>query len=435
MSALVGESAPGAAVLVVHDGRAVHQKGYGLADISARVPIAATTTFDLASVSKQFTALAIMMLAERGNLTYDDPLTKFFPEFPNYASKITVRHLLNHTSGLPDYMSVFQKRPAGISSEPNSREAITMLAQIVEPRFAAGEKYEYSNSGYVVLAQIVEKVSGMTFPEFMKRNVFDPLGMSTTLVSDQIKAPSANRAISYAPEGAGFKNADYTPLNRIYGDGNVNTSVQDMYRWDQALYTERLVKPSSLEQAFTPAKLNNGSLTDYGFGWSIENRNGLRIVTHGGGWAGFRTFIMRVPSKQFSVVVLSNLGSFVPGAVAKRIASIYLPDKFPAKTSVAVDAATLASYVGKYELRPGFIIEISVDRGHLFAQPTNQPKLQFAAESQTRFYMLAMEDIGLTFNKGAGGKVTSLTLHQRGDQVARRLPNLRAVTGDPFPER
>src|SRR4030095_2792444 len=152
-----------------------HQKGYGLADIETRIPITTKTTFDLASVSKQFTAMAIMMLAERGKLSYDDTLTKFFPEFPSYAQKITVRHLLNHTSGLPDYMGVFrQARPAGIGDEPTSREAVTMLTKMSEPRFAPGDKWEYSNSGYVVLGQIVEKASGMTFPAFLKANVFDP---------------------------------------------------------------------------------------------------------------------------------------------------------------------------------------------------------------------------------------------------------------------
>ena len=327
MTTLVDAVAPGAAVLVVQDGKVVHQKGYGLANVETKSPITTTSTFDLASVSKQFTAMAIMMLAERGKLAYDDPLTKFFPEFPAYAARITVRHLLNHTSGLPDYMGVFRGRPAGISSEPTSREAVTMLAQIPEPLFAPGEKYQYSNSGYVVLGQIVEKASGTTFPAFLKTNVFDPLGMSTTIVSDQIMAPSKNRAVSYRPAGSGFSNADYTPLNRIYGDGNVNTSVEDMYKWDQALYTDRLVKQSTLAEAFTSTKLNNGALSDYGFGWGIETWLGRRAVSHGGAWAGFRTYIMRFPEERFSIIVLSNAANFNPGAAARRIAGVYLGDK------------------------------------------------------------------------------------------------------------
>jgi len=423
VSSLVGAATPGAAVIVIHDGKVVHKSGYGLADVEAKAPITTATTFDLASVSKQFTAMAIMILAERGKLGYADPLTKFFPEFPAYASRITVRHLLNHTSGLPDYMEVFQKRPAGISSEPTSREAITMLAQLQEPRFAPGDKWEYSNSGYVVLAQIAEKASGTPFPAFMKANVFDPLGMTSTIVSDQVKAPSVKRAVSYAPAGGGFRNADYTPLNKIYGDGNVNTSVEDMAKWDQALYADRLVRQSTLAEAFTPAKLNNGSMTSYGFGWTIETVNGLRVLSHGGGWAGFRTHILRIPAERFTVIVLSNVANFTPGPVGRRVANVYLGDKVPVKPVVSVDPKTLATYAGRYELRPGLVIEVTVEAGALVATPTGQAKQRLAAESQTKFYIIASEDIGMTFNTDASGKVTSMTLHQRGDHLAKRLPD------------
>ena len=437
MSALVGAATPGAAVIVIRDGKVVHQKGYGLADVDAKTPITTSTTFDLASVSKQFTAMAIMLLAERGKLAYTDPLTKFFPEFPAYAAKITVRHLLHHTSGLPDYMEVFAKRPAGISAEPTAREAITMLAQVAEPRFAPGDRWQYSNSGYVVLGQIAEKASGMSFPAFMKAHVFDPLGMASTIVSDEIKAPSPNRAVSYAPAGPGFRNADYTPLNRIYGDGNVNTSVEDMFKWDQALYTERLVKQATLAEAFTPAKLNNGSMTEYGFGWAVSTVNGLQVLSHGGGWAGFRTTITRIPSERFSVVVLSNLATFTPGPVARRIANVYLGDTMPVKPVVRVDPKTLATYVGKYELRPGLVIDVALEQETLIATPTGQPKLRLAAESDTKFYVIASEDIGMTFNKDAAGKVASLTLHQRGDHLAKRLPDGgardRAGVSGPYP--
>src|SRR5262245_28542528 len=240
MSRLVGSSSPGAAVLVINDGTVMHEKGYGLANLKEKLPITTTSTFDLASVSKQFTAMAIMMLAERGKLDYEDRLTKFFPEFPSYASQITVRHLLTHTAGLPNYITLFWRHPAGISGEPSSREVITMLSRAPQPLFLAGDRYEYSNSGYVVLAQIVEKASGLSFPEFMRVNVFEPLGMHTTIVSGQMR--SMNRAVGYRRAGRGFTSFGYTPLYRIYGDRNVYTSVEDMYMWDQALYTDRLGK-------------------------------------------------------------------------------------------------------------------------------------------------------------------------------------------------
>ena len=329
MASWVERDGPGAAVIVIQDGKIMHQRGYGLANRETKEPITINTTFDLASVSKQFTAMAIMMLSERGKLAYSDPLTKFFPEFPAYATKITVRHLLNHTSGLPDYMEVYEKRSGAKGFEPTSREALAMLAEVKAPLFEPGAKFEYSNSGYMVLGQIVEKASGASFPAFLKTNIFDPLGMTSTIVSDQIKAPSPNRAISYKVSWLMFTNADYSPLNKIYGDGNVNTSVQDMYKWDQALYTDRLVKQSTLAEAFSPAKLNNGSTSDYGFGWRTADRNGVHILAHGGSWAGFRTYIIRVPSERFSIVVLSNSADFTPGVAAARIARLYLGDKFP----------------------------------------------------------------------------------------------------------
>lgn len=324
------ERGPGAAVAVILDGRVVHQKSYGLADVERSLPIASATTFDIGSVSKQFTAMAIMMLAESGTLSYEDPLTKFFPNFATHGAKITVRHLLNHTSGLPDYRSLFERNPAGIGAEPSSQEIIALLARAGALRFVPGERYEYSNSGYVVLAQIVEKAAGLSFPQFLKSTVFEPLGMGSTIVSDQIMAPAVMRAISYEPANGTFRNADYSPLNRIYGGGNVNSSLDDMVKWAQVLYTERLVKHNALEEAFTPGTLNNGSSTTYGFGWLIGTINGRRVLSHGGAWAGFRAYIMRIPSERFRLIVLSNVATAVnPGAVGREIAIMYLGDRIP----------------------------------------------------------------------------------------------------------
>lgn len=325
IAGLLRSDGPGAAVLVVADGKVVHQKGYGLANLSTRAPITPGTTFDLASVSKQFTAMAIMILAERGQLKYSDSLTRFFPEFPAYASRITVRHLLTHTSGLPDYMDVYRQRADG--SEPSSRDVAGMIASVDTPYFAPGRKFEYSNSAYVLLAQIVEKVSGMPFPEFMRANVFDPLGMSSTMVSDQIKAPSPNRAVSYDSWwmfGWRYRDDDYTPLNRIYGDGNVNTSLEDMARWVGALCGESLVKQATLAEAFEPMRLNDGKSSPYGFGWRLLEWDGQRVFQHGGAWAGFRSNIVLVPPCRLTVVVLSNSKLFKVAEAAQEITRYYL---------------------------------------------------------------------------------------------------------------
>ena len=329
LATVVPKDGPGAAVMVISNGRVVHQKGYGYAEVETRRPIDARTTFDLASVSKQFTTMAIMMLAERGKLSFDDTITKFFPELPPYASRITLRHLMTHTSGMPDYMSAFRRNPGSYSTEPTSREVIAMLAQIPQPDFPAGAKYEYSNSGYVVLGQVAEKVAGVPLPQFMKTEIFDRLGMSSTILSDQVRAPSPNRAISYRLDGGSYRNADYSPLNRIYGDGNVNTSLEDMFKWDQALYTDTLLPQRALEQAFQPMMLNDGKRSGYGFGWRITSWNRHRMLTHGGSWAGFRTGIVRVPSERLTVVVLANAASMRSTDLASTIASYWLGPRAP----------------------------------------------------------------------------------------------------------
>jgi CubicO group peptidase (beta-lactamase class C family) len=224
---------PGVAILVIENGKTVYQKGFGAADLKTGRLIAPDTAFDLASVTKQFTALAILQLAEKGKLSLDDSLRKFYPEFPAYADRITVRHLLNHTSGLPDYIELFLKsgklkengEPGGY--EPTNGDVIKLLAEQKEPRFAAGERWEYSNSGYAVLAKIVEKAAGESFPQYIGENIFKPLKMTQTVVYNEKKPKISNRATSYRKKGDIYEDVDYTPLNLIYGDGSINSTLED----------------------------------------------------------------------------------------------------------------------------------------------------------------------------------------------------------------
>jgi CubicO group peptidase (beta-lactamase class C family) len=290
----------------------------------------------LASVSKQFTAMAIMILAERGKLSYDDPLSKFFPEFPKYADTITVRHLLNHVAGFPEYEELFmnlgkvdRKWPRSTTTppsayEPTARDALLLLATNASPRFPAGQRFEYSNSGYMVLGQIVEQASKQRYAQFLRENIFLPLGMTETAVYDETKPAIPNRASSYRSTNQTYQQIDYTPFNFIYGEDNVVTTLNDLYKWDQALYTEKLVRAATLQLAFTPGTLNDGSRTDYGFGWRIAPVLGLPALGHSGSWIGFRTIILRFPEKRTTVVVLANREDFPVGTVAQEIAAIYL---------------------------------------------------------------------------------------------------------------
>jgi CubicO group peptidase (beta-lactamase class C family) len=330
---------PGVAVLVIKDGKVLLKKGYGLASLETKKPIGPDTAFLLGSITKPFTAMAIMILAERKKLHYDDPLSKFFPEFPPYAEKVTIRHLLNHTAGFPEYDDLFVKSgkmdsdwPRSAKSkpsrfEPTSKDALQILSQEKELQFTPGDQYKYSNSGYMILAQIVEKVSGKSFAQFLQQEIFQPLSMKRSRLYDETRPAIKNRATSYKLAEGVYQEIDYAPQNAVYGEDNIYTTVEDMYYWDQALSRNKLVSAATLKEAFTPGQLNNGETTNYGFGWFVRKTPGQDRLWHLGGWLGFRTAILRLPDLRFTVVVLSNLAQCRPGEIAGGISRIYLDDK------------------------------------------------------------------------------------------------------------
>jgi CubicO group peptidase (beta-lactamase class C family) len=325
---------PGAAVLVVQGGQVVHKKGYGLADIKSKTPIRPDTSFLLGSATKSFTALSIMILADRRELSYDDSLLRFFPRFPRYAREITIRNLLHHTAGLAEYDDLFRSAgkidgnwPRSIRSmpspfEPTSRQTLHLLAAPEKLKFYPGEDYRYSNSGYVVLAQIVEKVSGRRFRKFVDREIFQPRGMENSPVYDETQPKVEKRASSYSWKEGKYRNVDYTPLNFIYGEDGIYTTLDDMVRWIKTIDEQKLVKPKTWQEAFTPGQLNNGKFTDYGFGWFVE----ADYVWHNGEWLGFRSYIAHHPKAGLNVVVLSNCKELNASSLGAEVAEIYQGD-------------------------------------------------------------------------------------------------------------
>jgi len=316
------QAAPGAAVIVVRDGIVVKEGGYGLADLERRVPIDADTAFRLGSVSKQFTATAIMLLAEEGRLRYDDPITRFLPELSRIGRGVTIRHLLTHTAGLPDYYDVMVEI-SGVE-RPRTRHALDVFAAWGEPLFAPGERYEYSNPGYELLALIIERASGQSYASFMEQRIFSPVGMSSSVVFDESLPRIERRAYGYRRAGDGFEIDDDDPLNYVVGSGGVYSSAKDLQRWDQALHEEQIVSGETLAAAFRPARLNSGERFPYGFGWSLESHLGRRRVSHGGAWVGFQTFIARYVDDGLTVIVLSNLAETDAEGLADSIARLYL---------------------------------------------------------------------------------------------------------------
>jgi CubicO group peptidase (beta-lactamase class C family) len=263
----VGDS-PGAAVMVIENGEILFEGGFGLANLESRTPITPQSAFRLASVSKQFTAMAVMILAERGQLAYDDELVEHLPELASYGDDITLRHLLAHLGGL---------------------RAMEFLAGWGEPLFEAGDRYEYSNPGYEMLALVVERVSGQTFRVFLEENIFEPLGMHSAVVRDSSEPEIANRVYGYSRKEDTFVLSDDHVLNHIIGSGGVYASVRDLALWDEALYTETLVRRSTLEEAWSPVRLNDGEEYPYGFGWRLGPNGALgRRVAHAGRMGGFQ---------------------------------------------------------------------------------------------------------------------------------------------------
>lgn len=331
--------------MIIRDGRVEYRRSFGFADLAARTSITPDTQFLLASVTKQFTAMAIMILAERHKLQYDDTLAKFCPEFPAYARAITIRNLLNHTSGLPEYDDLLgvtnyetyfrsSKSPPA-EHEFTSAEILRLLSRQEKLRFAPGEKFEYSSSGYVLLGQIIERVSGERYADFMKENIFDPLEMRDTLVVDERKQRVPRLALGYAKRDGKWQDITYSPENSVYGEDGIYSTLNDLYKWDQALYSERLVSRSTREMAFTPARTSDGQEirteilprpNSYGFGWFISSIRGERTIEHSGGWSGYGTYILSVPSRRLTAIVLMNsLNDDVP-QIAEEMIEIAFAD-------------------------------------------------------------------------------------------------------------
>lgn len=313
--------APGAGVMVIKRGRVLYKKAYGLANLEDRIPSATVTNYRLASLTKQFTAMAIMILAERKKLSYHDRLTDFFPDFPSYGQQITVRHLLNHTSGLIAYEDLI---PAGTTEPLKDRDVLKLLKQQDHTYFPPGSKFRYSNSGYALLALIVEAASGTSFAEFLKRNIFDPLQMTGTVAYEKGISTVPNRAYGYSQRGNSFERTDQSLTSSVLGDGGIYSSVEDLYKWDQALDATRLVSPMTLKEAFTPGIVTDDESTGYGFGWFIGKYGDRKTVWHYGETIGFSTAIERIPEQRLTVIVLVNRSNSRPTEIARRIIDMYL---------------------------------------------------------------------------------------------------------------
>ena len=316
------EKGPGAAVMIIKDGNIIISEGYGSANLESETPISIESNFRLASITKQFTAMCIMILKNKGQLNYETTLTDIFESFPSYGNTITIRHLLNHTSGLVDYESLILDDAI---EQVSDMDVYTMMLGLNSTYFTPGTDYRYSNSGYAVLAMIVEEKSGLSFAEFLEENIFLPLEMNNSIAHQEGLSNITNRAYGYSQGYEGYNLDDQSLTSAVLGDGGIYTSLNDMFRWDQSLYVDTLIPFTILNEAFTSGELLNGEKTGYGFGWRIDSYFYRKRIHHTGSTRGFRNVFMRFPDQQISILILTNRNSGSPINIAEKIAD-YLFD-------------------------------------------------------------------------------------------------------------
>jgi CubicO group peptidase (beta-lactamase class C family) len=353
---------PGCALAVARENKIIYEKGYGLANLEQNVPITPQTVFDIGSTSKQFSASSILLLERRGKLSVNDDIRKYLPEIPDYGKRITILHLLNHTSGIRDYLTLMELAGIPIDGVTGDQEALQIIARQKALNFDPGSDWLYSNSGFFLLSVIVKRVSGKTLREFAAENIFEPLGMSHTQYRDDHTQLIPNRGLAYDQDE---KTHDWKLAVSYFeqtGDGAVHTTVEDLVKWDENFYTGKVGGKEFVDELESTGKLNNGKPLEYAKGLFIGSYRGLQTVEHGGAWGGYRAQLLRFPEQHFSVVCLCNSGNSNPERRAKRVADVYLaslmkpkeagqqerPLERTALKEINVPASDLANLAGEY---------------------------------------------------------------------------------------
>jgi D-alanyl-D-alanine carboxypeptidase len=416
ISALVQQNKFSGAVLVAKDGKPLFRKGYLLANREWNIPNAPDTKFRLGSITKQFTATAILELAEQGKLKLDDPISKYYAAAPESWAKVTIHHLLTHTSGIPSYTSMpgfFAKQ----SRDDRTPEEIIQLTQDKPLEFEPGVKWNYDNTGYILLGYVIEKASGEKYADYVHAHIFEPLGMHDTGY-DMAADILPHRATGYSVNAKGWRNSPYLAMSLPYAAGSLYSTVDDLLIWDQAIYAGKLLTPESWKKMFT------AYLHEYGYGWGIDEQFHQRHISHGGGINGFATFISRFPDAKVTVIALGNTDSAASGRIATALAGMLFGEKvaIPAPfVEAKIDPKLLDQYPGAYQLKPGAVLTVTREGDQLMVQFTGQPKFPVFPEGNGKFF-LKVVDAELEFLGEPGAKAGAVILHQGGaDQRAPRV--------------
>ena len=387
---------PGISIVVIKDQKIIKSMGYGLANVELNVAVTPETVFKIGSVSKQFIATGILLLVQDGKMSLDDNVSKFLDGTPEAWKPITIRHLLTHTSGIVREAPGFD--PLKIQSDAD----VIKTAYSLPLRFTPGEKWEYCNVGYFTLAEIINRVSGKSWPDFLHERVFAPLGMNSTRTTNMTELVT-NRANGYVWRNDKFQNsAIYFALRP---SGAFLSTVVDLAKWDAALDAGTLLKKPTLDQAWTPVKLNNGNTHPYGFGWELAPVAGHKQINHGGSLPGFRSQLTRFIDDKLTVVVLTNGDNANAAAIAIGVANFYIPGLLPNRKVAKVDPKIFDSYVGQYQPDPSATLSITREGDKLMVQQGQGEKRQLLPESETIFFIEPTSRTIYSFIKDDSGQM------------------------------
>jgi len=402
-------------VLIAKGDKAIFEKSYGLANMEWNVPNTVDGKFRIGSVTKQFTAACILLLEERAKLKTDDAVSKYVPNAPAAWAKISIDHLLTHTSGIPNFTSFPEYQR--FQAEPTTPEKLLAFFRDKPLEFEPGSKWNYSNSGYEVLGYIIEKVTGQSYQQFLQENIFKPLEMKDSGYDSNSRV-IPHHAYGYTPGPQGITDAGYVDMTVPYAAGGLYSTTGDLLKWQNGLYGGRVLTPASLEKMTRPFR------NDYGCGLFISTVNGHKRMEHGGGIQGFNSELVYWPDEKMTIVVLANLNGNGPSSIAQDLAATVHGEKITLpgeRKEITLTPEQLQQFVGRYSLTPTIHADITLEGDQLYTQLTGQPRFPLFAESPTSFF-LKVVDAQVTFHKDASGKVTELTIHQGGrDTVAKKI--------------
>jgi CubicO group peptidase (beta-lactamase class C family) len=428
-----GDDVPGAAVLVMKDGEVIFQESYGMANLTYDVPMTENTLHNIGSTSKHFLTLGLLLLQEEGKLSLDDDVREYIPELPEFEHTVTLRNLITHTSGYREFINLMVMTGRNISSNLDIDKIIDIVQRQPELQNIPGSEFNYNNTGYALMTEVIKRVTDTPFDEWMKDNLFEPLEMKHTLVRTRSDQIVTNRSTGYSYGSNGYE--EVTDLGGAAGAGGIHITLDNFAKWIQNLNHPVVGTPEMIEEMTTPYELKNGRSTGYGLGLFIQDYKGLKQIHHGGGDMAHRSMFMLFPEIDVAVVTQSNLAAF-NGAIPNRIADLFFGEYMETgeapeqeetlvsddETEFEYDPQNFDRLAGRYELSimPGFILTFDREGDRIYTQATNQPEVDLTATSDSTFNLMGV-NASVTFHLNEDATADSLTLHQNGNHIAKKI--------------